>query len=209
MANLGFEDLTSNYCNSTNIQFYGCSLNAAEGNSSIAPWILVSGNFDFNNEYWPAHTGNWSIDLNGATQGILKQTVNLIVGSTYRFSFYLNQNAGLNGPAQKTGYINITGVAQQFFSHTYDTSKTRMVNYNAIATQFTASEVATDFIIGSTTVGAYGPHIDTVTLFELCPNLSTLKTTTNFSCPKCATDQNFVLPGGCYTCANGDICASS
>ena len=129
--------------------------------AAIAPWYEVNGRtLELDKKPWPAHSGNWSMDLNGSPDASgsnsIAQSLNLTVGQEYLLTVWVNKN-NLCGPGIKTGYVAATGSAQAPFSVSVDA-------WEPIQYTFVASQVSTVVTIASTTLGGCGPVIDDIKL---------------------------------------------
>ncbi|KAJ3314948.1 hypothetical protein HDV04_004748 [Boothiomyces sp. JEL0838] len=151
IQNGGFEDKASTYCPTSNIVPY-CYFNSS---SYIVPWVS-------NSDTVPIEVGtnafqsNWSVDLSSTGPYSISQSVNLTPNEKYILTFELAGNDGV--PNTKTGFVNVTGVQQQNFSHNKGDGWV-MITYS-----FTAVQQNSLVTIGSTTEGEYGPLIDNVVL---------------------------------------------
>jgi hypothetical protein len=59
----------------------------------IGPWTLTSGNVDWvSNAAWQPHNGNWSIDLNGDTTGVITMDLGLLPAGTYDLAYWMSKN---------------------------------------------------------------------------------------------------------------------
>ncbi|HTS22703.1 MAG TPA: choice-of-anchor C family protein [Casimicrobiaceae bacterium] len=84
------------------------------GDTSIASWVVVTGNIDFIGTYWQAADGNNSVDLVGNQNvGAIAQTFDTIPGSTYRVSFALAGNPE-GPPTIKPLTVTVAGVTQNY-----------------------------------------------------------------------------------------------
>ncbi len=67
----------------------------------IADWELTSGNVDWvSDAVWQAHNGNWSIDLNGNTNGTLSLSIPGLAAGTYDLNFWMSKNYMKTGQAE-------------------------------------------------------------------------------------------------------------
>lgn len=160
IQNGGFEDHKQLYCGGT-----WCY---STDNSAIAPWSLVKGGpYEVDSGgSWSAQSGTWSMDLSSDSPYSVAQNVNLIPGHDYSLSYYLIENSGCNQPlnTNHTGYVSATGSASQVFWHALSVYGNNWLykTYN-----FTATSTVTSIEFGSTTNGACGPVIDTISLVDL------------------------------------------
>ena len=69
-------------------------------NDDITGWLVTSGEVDWINSFWKAHTGTRSLDLNGTEAGAIETTFATITGQTYTVSFWLSGN--FNGASDPT-----------------------------------------------------------------------------------------------------------
>ncbi|KAJ2993891.1 hypothetical protein HDV02_002011 [Globomyces sp. JEL0801] len=151
----------------------------------IAPWKVVGGdNFEIDYTAWPAHSPNYSLDLNSDTQGgfsqllvKISQEITTVPGTEYILTFALKGNSC--GPNIKTGLVEVVDYANSLtllsapFSH--DVSQGN--NWRTVSFTFVASSELTAVSIGSTTSGtSCGPVIDSVSVVG-APNVCYVRPT--------------------------------
>jgi choice-of-anchor C domain-containing protein len=134
-------------------------------NASIDGWTVDAGSVDWVGSYWPAPDGVMSIDMSGANAGTLSQTFDTTIGNTYTVAFLLSGNPA-GPPAVKTLEVSATGGTVGLFTH--DTTGTDLASmvWTAQTYSFLATSANTTLTFTSTTLGAFGPAIDNVTVTE-------------------------------------------
>ena len=144
-------------------------------NGPITSWQTY-GSIDVVNMYWPAGDGSISLDLNGATQGGVGQTLaGLTVGATYDLSFLLSKNPGIGSATLDVLWLDATPVNELAFfltpignSFTFATpnSRTDML-WGQRSMQLTATN--TTMFLGFRSleiISTAGPALDRVSLTQ-------------------------------------------
>jgi choice-of-anchor C domain-containing protein len=101
------------------------SINLGVGSTCITSWAVVSGNVDYVGGSWQAEDGNYSIDIDGTSDGAIAQTFDTIVGDAYSVSFYMAGNT-YAAPTIKTVQVAATSGSPQ----TYTFNDTGLSNSN-------------------------------------------------------------------------------
>ena len=85
----------------------------APDSTAIAGWEVFSAEVDWmcDNTYWQSFNGTRDIDLDGLSQGGMRQSFPTQVGATYLVTFYMAGN-NFDGPALKTMQVSVAGVTQ-------------------------------------------------------------------------------------------------
>jgi hypothetical protein len=159
ISNGGFENEAAKHCTQP-----WCGL-SDPGNAAIAPWKASSSKtkvYEVNGKVWPAHTGDWSIDLNSDEAYAISQTIKTIVGRKYVFTMALNENRC--GHPIKTGNVLITGNPAKPFKHEINHAVPFEKDWIIVETDFIATDVNTEIKIESTTPGSCGPVLDSVSV---------------------------------------------
>ena len=146
------------------------------GSTNVADWTIGTGTVDYIGSYWQASDGVRSIDLNGASMGMISQTLTLNPGSRYTLTFDLSGNP--DGGLGRNPYdveVGLTGVASSAFSYalTAGNSRSNMLWAGKTLT-FTAVNAATTLTFTSlqTSGCCFGPALDNVSVSAV-PEAST------------------------------------
>lgn len=81
------------------------------GNVALPGWTVQSGSVDLTNTFttWgPAHTGTYSMDINGWDAGTILQSLNTVAGASYTVSFAYSRNAA-GAPSTVTADVTAGG----------------------------------------------------------------------------------------------------
>jgi choice-of-anchor C domain-containing protein len=146
-----------------------------EGQDNITGW-KVTGEVDLVNDYWPAHTPNFSIDLNGYGRGAISQDLDTIAGKHYFVQFQLAGNptdnddpryrCEINDPKRMTVSVD-GGQAEQF---TFVTAGHSLANvgWRTEGYTFKAPDGTTTLKFQSDVAeGACGPAVDTIKVTQV------------------------------------------
>jgi len=144
------------------------------GDTSITGWTVDAGSVDWIGTYWPAPDGNMSIDMSGADAGTISQTFDTTIGNTYTVSFLLSGNPA-GPPTVKT--LNVSATGGPVSSFTFDTTGSTLTTMTWTPQTYTffATTNSTTLSFASTTLGAFGPAIDNVTVAETAATKSDCK----------------------------------
>ncbi len=144
------------------------------GDTSVDGWTVDAGSIDWISTYWSAQDGLMSIDMSGVDAGTLSQTLSTTIGNTYTVSFYLSGNPE-GPPAVKTLDVSATGGSVG--NYTFDTTgNTRTsMNWTQETYSFLATGTSTTLSFVSTTLGAFGPALDNVSVTEDVPTKNDCK----------------------------------
>jgi len=135
-------------------------------------WTVGSvGNIDLHNSNpccgtFVAHSGSWSIDLNGNTIGSVSQTVSTTAEYQYVLTFWMASNPNC-GPQYRTMTITANGGSAQ--DYTFDTAGTNTANPGWVQQTYTfyASSSSTTLNFQSTTPDTTcGPALDDLSIVE-------------------------------------------
>jgi choice-of-anchor C domain-containing protein len=159
----------------TNGSFEGEPTNTvtlAAGSTAIPGWTVTGTDVDWvsSADLWVAQDGTKSVDLNGFGQGGITQTFATTFNNTYVVHFWLSGNPGThdqypNGawsPVVKTLTLNGT-------TFSYDTGVGNTfadMKWRPESISFRATGTSSTIAFVSTTVGAFGPVLDNVTVTE-------------------------------------------
>ncbi len=149
----------------------------------IDNWTVTSGSVDWVGSYWTAEDGNYSIDLNGTSQGSISQTLTTVPGATYDVNFHLSGNfdnilyandswvVGHTGANQmtKTTTVSASGDMAYPYTATYNSSWSHSnMEWAPELYQFTATSNSTTLMFtGDPTAGGWGPVIDNVSVTRI------------------------------------------
>jgi len=167
----------------------------------IAPWSVLSGSIDITGSgHWQAADGSWSVDLSGASAGIISQTFDTVAGNEYHVSFSLSGNPE-GGDLEKYMNLGASGSAAQ--SYTFNVGSFRQhpianMNYVPESYTFTAGGANTALTFTGVTENAYGAVVDAISMTSFTP--AQVCGQFSFDNPSyyCGTNKS-----GFYTCMNG------
>jgi choice-of-anchor C domain-containing protein len=150
------------------------SANILAGSAIGAGWTVTGTDIDWvsDADLWVAQDGHKSIDLNGFGQGGITQTFATTINSTYVVQFYLSGNPGThaqypNGDASPTTKtLTVNGQAFTFDTLADGGNSFTNMKWTPEAYTFKATSTSTAISFVSTTVGAFGPAIDNITMTE-------------------------------------------
>jgi choice-of-anchor C domain-containing protein len=144
----------------------------APGDASLAGWTVDSGNVDWwSAQVAPGCAGSRSLELNGNTNGHVRQTLATKPGVAYRVTFCLAGNP--NGPpAVKT--LRVEAGPDQQSEYEFDTNGRTLTDmgWSTRSFTFTATDTSTTLRFVSATnrddggLNAFGPVIDNVVVAE-------------------------------------------
>jgi len=194
IINGGFEQ---NSCGATTWCEYG-------GGNNFPGWTVGSvGNIDlhYNNPCcgtFASHSGSWSIDLNGDTEGSISQTISTTPEYQYVLSFWMASNPNC-GPEFKTMTITENGANPQ--DYTFDSlgTSTAAPGWILQTYTFTATSTSTTINFQTTTPDTTcGPAIDDVSIVQ--NNVAAICSQYTFT-----TEGYFCSPdaSGFYQCLSG------
>lgn len=142
------------------------------GQTNLDGWTVVHRNIDHVRDqrsgdrgYWHASDGDYSIDLNGYSQGGISQEISgLVVGQSYLLTFDLAGNPGGDQRWKiKEMMASIGGVSETFTFDTRGTSLTAM-GWVQQALRFTATSETTTLLFRGVNPGNSGAALDNVAL---------------------------------------------
>ncbi len=142
-------------------------VNLSSGNNSIDNWVVNSGTINYIGVYWEASDGERSVDLNGNNAGSISQTINTVVGKTYRIKSDLSGNPICTSPTVKTLSVSAAGISNTF---TFDVTgnSTANMGWETESFEFTAISSVTTLTFSSLTSGLCGPVIDNIYFCDVC-----------------------------------------
>jgi choice-of-anchor C domain-containing protein len=114
-------------------------------------------------DYWQAHSGNYSIDLNASNPGIISQSFTTVVGTQYRVDFWLAGNPE-GSTDTRTVRVEIAGGSPHEF--TFDTTGKSLTNmgWQLETFYFTATSSTSTLTFTSLTSDDYGPALDDISV---------------------------------------------
>jgi choice-of-anchor C domain-containing protein len=137
-------------------------------NTSIAGWTVLPYSIDYVGTYWQASDGLRSLDLSGAANGGVSQTIATISGKVYTVSFDL---AGNPDGADETKFMVTTlgngvgGGAAKIFTFDVGAGNTREdMGWKTFSYTFTATSNSTTLNFASANESPYGPALDNVSV---------------------------------------------
>lgn len=114
-------------------------------------------------DYWQAHSGNYSIDLNGSYPGTIYQSIATEIGTQYRVDFWLAGNPANTTDKTRTVRVAAAGASQDFTFNTTGKSFTDM-GWLPETFLFTATGTTTTLTFTSLTPAQYGPALDDISV---------------------------------------------
>lgn len=143
--------------------FSGSFTSPSAGSNAITGWTIGGGGVDLINTLWQHQDGNYSLDMNQTSAGSISQDITgLIVGQSYRISFWMASNSSGN-PVLKL--LDVTaGSTTQSYSFDKTGSTTSNMNWTEQSLLFQASATSETLTFASTIGGAYGPALDNVSI---------------------------------------------
>lgn len=130
-------------------------------NGCISSWIVQPDSVDYIKGYWTPQAGSYSIDLSGSSSGSISQALTTVVGQRYALSFWVAGNPDQQGV--QTGSVSVGGAATPFSFDTTGWSRSNM-GWTQHNLSFVATTNSTILTFASTTGGAYGPALDSVSV---------------------------------------------
>jgi choice-of-anchor C domain-containing protein len=159
LVNGGFEDST----------FSGAFQTIGTG-SGLNGWSVDSGSVDLINTYWSAASGNYSLDLNGASAATISQMFATTIGQNYTVSFDMAGNFA--GGGNKIITAGVTGD----HTFTFDISGKSSGNMGWTAQSFTfqaVSALSTLHFSGDSSNTYYGAALDNISVAAAVPEPET------------------------------------
>lgn len=126
--------------------------------SQLDGWGVVSA-VDYVGEYWPAAKGTRSLDLNGTSQGEIRQTISTVPGARYWLFFDLAGNPVVSSNRQLR--VSAGEQAQTYAFSTAGATLSAM-HWRSEAFSFTAAASTTTLSFASLIGGSAGPALDNV-----------------------------------------------
>jgi len=142
----------------------GCTATFCFGltGTQIPGWTVTENNVDLlRTDYWPPHSGMYSLDLSGYDAGKIEQIVCTKVGFTYHVDFYLNGNGNIGDV--RTVQVLATGNAAANYPFTI-LAPISATNYIKQTYTFTAITASTVLSFKSLNPGTAGPVLDDITI---------------------------------------------
>jgi hypothetical protein len=163
IATFGFLALTISSAHAQNLLTNG-SFESSSGTAltTLPGWTVSTGNVDVNTT-WQQFSGPNALDLNGNTQGVVRQTFNTISGRTYVLTFGYSRNPAA---ASATGSLTVTG-ASTLTSDTLISNgavTSTAMNWQTKGYSFVANSTLTSVQFSSSTAGAAGIALDAVSV---------------------------------------------
>lgn len=131
--------------------------------SGLTGWSIYGSVDVVGTNYWTASEGNYSLDLNGNSMGVIYQTLNTVAGQQYQLRFDLAGNPE-GGSSVKVAMQNVGGANPEFlFFDAAGNSKSNM-GWETQVYNFVAQGSQTLLQFTSLTPGAYGPALDNISV---------------------------------------------
>ena len=141
---------------------FGSFNHYGRGATDIPHWEVTRNSIDHIHTYWPAASGGGSLDLNGGSDGGVKQTIVTTPGVTYVVSFAMAGNPD-GGPDVKTMKVRAGQQESGEFSFLTTGASREDMRWSFRQWQFVATQTATEMEFFSTVSGGwYGPALDDV-----------------------------------------------
>ncbi len=147
----------------TNPGGYFVTLSA--GNTQITGWTVLGDTIDYMDSLttWDASDGSRSLDLNGNGLGGVEQSINTVIGNTYKVTFDLAGNhTNLVLKEMNVNAIGETTQTQSFSFVTIGDHDDRNMDWVTESWTFTADDTITKLQFISTITGNAGPALDNV-----------------------------------------------
>jgi len=136
--------------------------------TSLTGWTMTAGSVDIvSNNYWPSHSGQWSIDMDGSTSQnaavTMSQSFCTTVGTSYTVTFFISYNTDI--PVGQTSSMSVTadGNPSQSYTVTHQSGDGRTAYHQQTYT-FTATQTTTAITFASLNPGDFGPILDDVSI---------------------------------------------
>jgi len=143
----------------------GCTSDPFCLSDSSLPGWTIQGSVDVvNNDYWPSHSGSWSIDSDGSDNeaGSLSQDMCTVVGNSYTVTFYMSPNADSSVGASFTTTVS-AGSTSETYTVTRQSGDGR-TQYTQQTFTFVATATQTTVTIASQNPGNYGAILDDISI---------------------------------------------
>ena len=136
----------------------------ALNSTSITGWTVGGAGVDYIGTYWQAADGVRSIDLSALSAGSISQSLQTVIGQTYKVSFALAGNPD-GGQGTKVAITSISGSLPdvEFFTVGAANTRANMLWENFTYT-FKAFDTTSVLTFASATRTAFGPAIDNVSI---------------------------------------------
>ena len=138
------------------------------GNTQITGWTVIGSSIDYIGGLWNASDGNRSLDLNGSALGGVQQSINTVIGDTYKVTFDLAGNTD-GYPYTKLMNVNAIGATTQTESFSFNISGHSFSNmgWTTETWTFVADSTTTTLQFISTVSGSIGPALDNITVQDI------------------------------------------
>ncbi len=132
---------------------------------SIDDWTVSNGSVDYIGTYWQASDGTRSLDLSGNEAGAVSQTIDTVVGETYRVRFDLAGNPA-GGSTVKTVSVDAGDTPGVY---TFDTTGKTLedMGWETQIFEFTATTETTTLTFSSLNEDFWGPALDNVNVVQV------------------------------------------
>ena len=132
--------------------------------NSLTDWTVSPGNIDqVPNSGWQSGHGVVSVDLNGSTQGGVKQVLSTVIGATYTIGFMLSKNHDSHGTIPSaTVKVSANTTVPTSTNYTFnDATSSLNMKWQWQTFTFTATSTSTELaFVSQELTGAKGPALD-------------------------------------------------
>ena len=142
----------------------GSFITLGHNSTDIEGWIVKGNGVDYVGSYWEAADGDRSVDLSALNGGSIQQTIDTIVGKTYKVSFWLAGNPD-DGAGDKLVATSVSGDWVNNFTFTVGAGNNHSnMGWSEYSYEFTAFDSTSTLVFNSQTRTPYGPALDNVSV---------------------------------------------
>ncbi|HVK42692.1 MAG TPA: choice-of-anchor C family protein [Phenylobacterium sp.] len=142
----------------------GSFITLGNGSTAITGWTVKGHGVDYIGSYWTAAHGDLSVDLSALKGGTIQQTIDTIVGKTYKVTFWLAGNPD-GGQGDKFVATSVSGDQVNSFSFNVGGGNTKQnMGWTQHSYTFKAFDPTATLAFNSQTNTPYGPALDNVSI---------------------------------------------
>lgn len=142
----------------------GSFITLGNGSTAITGWTVKGHGVDYIGSYWTAAHGDRSVDLSALNGGTIQQTIDTIVGKTYKVTFWLAGNPD-GGQGDKFVATSVSGDQVNSFSFHVGGGNTKQnMGWTQHSYTFKAFDPTATLAFNSQTHTPYGPALDNVSI---------------------------------------------
>lgn len=142
----------------------GSYITLGHNSTAIDGWIVKGNGVDYVGSYWKAADGVRSVDLSALNGGSIQQTIDTIIGKTYKVSFWLAGNPDA-GEGDKLVATSVSGDWVNNFTFTVTGANNHEnMGWKQYSYEFTAFDTTSTLVFNSQTRTPYGPALDNVSI---------------------------------------------